>query len=150
MACQQSTKGNLYETDTYAWVNAQADALRGGQISQADITNLAEEIAGIARTLRIAMVTAVRNALIRMALLRYAPAGPRPHWEFELASFRSQIDDLVDDSPSLRALLDQSLINQEWSKAARILGPRIGGLPACPFSLEQVLDPDYVPANVTV
>jgi hypothetical protein len=43
------TMGKLYETDFCAWTQAQAEALKRGDLSAADLANLIEEIETMGR-----------------------------------------------------------------------------------------------------
>jgi len=43
-------RNSNYETDFYGWANEQAALLRSGQLSAADIENIAEEIESMGRS----------------------------------------------------------------------------------------------------
>jgi hypothetical protein len=43
-------KSALYDQDFYAWSNQQAALLRAGQLQQADIAHIAEEIESMGKT----------------------------------------------------------------------------------------------------
>ena len=49
MSSPMSTQ-DLYDTDFYAWANRQAALLRSGQLEQADITLIAEEIESMGKS----------------------------------------------------------------------------------------------------
>ena len=101
-----------------------------------------------------ALASAVRNTLVYLTLLKFSPAtDPRSHWKEEIINCRVKIDDLIDDSPSLRPRLNDDMLAKQWTQAVRLASPNlgtelhlIGKLPAvCPFTLAQVLNDDFLP-----
>ncbi|WP_267913120.1 DUF29 domain-containing protein [Noviherbaspirillum pedocola] len=145
---------SLYDADFHAWAMAQAQLLRQGRFSEADIAHIAEEIEDLGNEQIRALASAMRNVLVHLSLLRFSPAtDPRAHWAGEIANFRIALDDRLDGSPSLRRHL-HGLVPKEWKRARRIatlkLGEEmklIGELPKeSPFTLEEIMDDDFFPA----
>jgi hypothetical protein len=61
----------LYDRDFYAWANEQAALLRAGRLEQADIENLADEVATLATAERRHLVELVSGLLVSLL-----------HWQF--------------------------------------------------------------------
>jgi hypothetical protein len=143
-----------YEADTFAWAMVQAQLLRQGRFSEADIAHIAEEIEDMGKERLHALGSAIRNTLVHLTLLKFSPAvDPRSHWSGEVASFRAEIEQRLEDSPSLRRRLADLMIH-EWPRARRIAKLKLGDemelireLPKeSPFTLEQVMNDDFFPA----
>ena len=85
---------------------------------------------------------------------RFQAARRSRSWETTLISQRVQIAALLDDSPSLRIELPES-VERAYSLALRLAGKEMGMtreqwerlFPArCPWSPKQILDEDFYPA----
>ena len=97
----------LYETDTVAWSEHQAAALRaaahGGSNQPLDWENLAEEIESLGRSLRYALRSQVSRIIQHQVKLEYSPAvDPRGGWRRTIRQARDEIRQILTDSPSLR------------------------------------------------
>jgi hypothetical protein len=99
---------DLYETDTVAWAEQQADLLRrvaAGERPNAepDWPNIAEEIDSMARTQARELASRIAVIMEHLIKLDVAPtAGPRRGWRETIRTQRREIAILLDDSPSLR------------------------------------------------
>lgn len=145
---------SLYDADFHAWAMAQAQLLRQGRFSEADIAHIAEEIEDLGNEQLHAVASAMQNILVHLTMLRFSPAvDPRAHWSEEIVNFRGNMERRLESSPSLRRHL-HGLVPKEWKRARRIatlkLGEEmklIGELPKeSPFTLEEIMDEDFFPA----
>lgn len=141
-----------YDTDFYAWTQAQAEALRTKDWPALDVDNLAEEIDSLGRSDR----HAIRHQLERLLrhLLKWAyqvteRPGRGKSWRTSIRQARRAIADLIEESPSL-----QAYPAEQWARAyrrARQDAADETGLPlatfpeTCPWALAQVLDEDFWP-----
>ncbi|HEY1936212.1 MAG TPA: DUF29 domain-containing protein [Acetobacteraceae bacterium] len=97
-----------YDTDTVLWSEHQADLLRrlaaGEHVNEhVDWENVAEEIDSVGRSQRIALASHLRVVLEHLMKLEASPATePRRGWEETVQRARQDIEDLLEDSPSLR------------------------------------------------
>lgn len=138
-----------YEEDFFAWTEEQARLLRAGQFSQLDIENIAEEMEDMGRSIRRELRN--RLAVLTMHLLkwRFQPAYRSPSWAATIAEQRSQISELLEESPSLRPVpaRDLAKIYQlAINKAVRDTGMPNKAFPTeCPFPPDQLLSPDFLP-----
>jgi hypothetical protein len=137
----------LYDTDTAAWAETQADALRRRATNEIDWDNVAEEIESLARSDR----REIRNrlAVICEHLLKweYQPGGRCGSWRGSVREARRQIADLIEESPSLQPYPATRLA---WAyghgreKAEDDAG--LLDLPLdCPWTVEQLLDHAFWP-----
>jgi hypothetical protein len=152
------TPSELYETDFYAWTQAQARELRRLERmrpnSALDLAHLAEEIRDLGRSERNAVFGLTRQVIQHLLLLEHAPATrPRRQWADEVDGFRPQIKDRI--TPTIRRHLARKL--DELFAEARDLAERklrrhdeheaADSLPpTCPYSLDQILG-NWLPAE---
>jgi hypothetical protein len=146
----------LYETDFYAWTQAQAKELRRFAKTRPnlslDLGHLAEEVEGLGMSERSAVFSFVRLIMQNFLLATYSPAaGQREHWLDEVDEFRSQTEDRL--TPTIRRDLETELVaiyGRARRNVARKMrrygeGAAAAALPeTCPYILEQFLD-DWEP-----
>jgi hypothetical protein len=149
---------SLYDTDFVRWSREQAEQLRrardAGSNLDLDWDNLIEEIEGLARSERRELRSDIKVVLEHLAKLALSPArAPRRGWEASVAEHRDRIGFNLEDNPSLRPELAK-LIEQVWplarrnaAKALQRHRERADPPASCPFTSEQVLDPDWWPGE---
>jgi hypothetical protein len=98
-----------YDTDVYAWSERQGALLRrlaaGERVNDADLDwpNIAEEIETVGRSERSALSSHISNVLEHLIKLEISPAtDPRAGWKETILRGRSEAEELLRDSPSLR------------------------------------------------
>jgi uncharacterized protein DUF29 len=101
------TTTTLYEEDFFAWTQQQAEALRAaahaGSNLQLDWENLAEEIDDLGRSNRRGLRAHMMRIVQHLVKLEQSPAiGPRHGWRRSIGLARIQINNLLQDNPSLR------------------------------------------------
>ena len=111
-------KSPLYERDFYAWSREQADLLRAGKLSEADIEHIAEEIDSMGRTEKRELISRLDVLLLHLLKWRYQPGKRGSSWEASISNRRDDIADHLDDNPSLKPLLPQTLASA-YRKACR-------------------------------
>ena len=114
--------GELYDQDFFLWTQQQAAALRRAQASNLplDWENLAEEIESLGKSDRRELASQVTRILRHLLKLTISPAAePRAGWRSSVNEARSQIELLLEDSPSLRREVD-SLIQKRVRAAAKL------------------------------
>lgn len=150
-AMQTDVERGLYEQDYHAWLQQQAVLLRTGRFAEADIANLAEEIEYLSKQQQQSVV----NTLVRLLLhlLNYG-AQSEDYAEHNRASIREhrrRLHEAFNDSPSLLPYADSVLAEcygDAREQAAEETGLTLATFPAtCPFTLEQVMDRNYLPAT---
>lgn len=146
-----ASAADLYDSDFYAWTQAQARELRRFAATRPnvplDLPHLAEEIADLGKDRRDALRSWTIRIIEHLLLLDHSSATePRRHWTREIIAFRNDIDERL--TKTLRADLRRRL-PQLYAKARRGLVTELdrfgeshvaARLPeACPYTLEQVL-----------
>jgi hypothetical protein len=143
----------LYGRDYYSWALEQSSALRERRFDALDMDHLAEEVEGLAKSERRELGNRLMRVLVHLLECRFQAARRSRSWETTLISQRVQIAALLDDSPSLRSELPES-IERAYGLALRLAGKEMGMtreqwerlFPArCPWSPKQILDEDFYP-----
>jgi hypothetical protein len=157
MAGQGPAAADTYDGDFFAWTQAQAASLRRCAADRVnldlDFENLAEEVEGLGKSDRRALLSHAARTVEHLLKLMHSPARePRAGWEESVARHRRDARLILADSPSLhRAFADAFVEVYRDARRAAVHGPARDGiapeaLPADPpFTPEQVLDPDWWP-----
>ncbi|WP_042442567.1 DUF29 domain-containing protein [Azospirillum sp. B510] len=146
-----------YDADFLAWTEEQARLLRGAARERIntpiDWENVAEEIESMGRSELRAVESALLRVIEHLLKLEYSPAeGPRGDWKISVLEHRDRVARDLSASPSLRERIDTAGIYKTGRKIAALGlerdGIRLNDLPAdCSYSLDQLLDEDWWPAN---
>lgn len=137
-----------YERDFYAWANRQAALLREGRVTEADLQNIAEEIASIGRAEKRELVSRL-TVLLHLLKWEFKPARRSNSWRLSITEQRLQLVEHLEDNPSLRPLLPE-VLSQAFALAV-LRASRQTGLPEqdfpqdCPWSAEQVMTDGFLP-----
>ena len=139
---------DLYETDFYRWTQAQADALRRRAANEIDWDRLAEEIETVGRSDRKEIRSRLEVLLIHLLKWHYQPLRRSASWEASIDEQRRRIAETVEESPSLAGYPAEALERAYGlaiiDKAVRRL--ELLNLPAaCPWTIDQVLNADFLP-----
>ena len=149
--------GELYDRDFVLWTEEQAAALRRAQDSNLllDWENLAEEIESLGKSQRTELKSQSRRILRHLFKLAGSPANePRGGWLATVRDARAEIDDILEDSPSLRREMAE-IVQRQSATAAKLAGADLAQygepddkirarLEAGGFTAEQVLG-DWFP-----
>jgi hypothetical protein len=136
-----------YESDLYGWTKEQADALRRRASNALDWDNLAEEIESLGTSQRSEIRSRLKVLLVHLLKWKHQPELQCGSWRGSIREARDQIDDMLDDSPSLRAYPAECIAKAYARARAKALDEAgLLRLPdACPWTIEQVLDGDFLP-----
>jgi hypothetical protein len=107
--------GELYEQDFFLWTKEQAAALRLAKNSNLplDWENLAEEIESLGKSDRRELRSQIRRILRHLLKLEASPSvEPRAGWRSTVLDARTEITDVLRDSPSLRREVDDLIAEQ--------------------------------------
>lgn len=139
-----------YDRDFYQWTRDQADLLRGGRLTALDVEHLAEELESMGARERRELTNRLKVLIAHLLKWQCQPELRSRSWDATIREQRLSLQDLLDDNPSLRPLLDDQL-NRAY-RLGRLLAVRETNLeesnfpPECPYSVAQVLDELYYPA----
>ena len=139
----------LYETDFAEWTRQNAELLRSGRASEADLEHIAEEIEDMGkreqRSLHNRFVRLVEHLLKWM----YQPERRGSSWTRTIVVQRIGIQRLLDANPSFRSALPE-VVAAAYADAVRVVSvvterPRTDFPDTCPFAIEQLLSEAYLP-----
>jgi hypothetical protein len=144
-----------YEKDFTAWASEQAQLLRDRQFEQIDWTNLIEEVDGLGRSERQAIASYLTVLLTHLLKWQYQPSGrqytdvgiPCGSWIGAITNSRRRIDRLIQHNPSLK-FYPQQCLTEAYDDAVEVAQKETGmnGFPMeCPFSIEDVMQSDWLP-----
>ena len=142
-----------YERDYYAWLTANADLLRRGDLNAIDAEHIAEELEAMGRRERRELVNRLTVLLIHLLKWQYRPARRSRSWRNTLLIQRSDLLELLADSPSLQQDVVGSIARAY--ERAKLLAEEEMGLdkslfPAqCPYRFEDIVSLDFFPAAST-
>jgi hypothetical protein len=138
-----------YDADFYGWANEQAALLRAGRLAEADLANIAEEIESMGRSEKRELVSRLAVLLTLLLKWRYQPEQRSRSWSASIKVQRRGLSRHLADNPSLKSLLpvgladayqDAILIAAAETKLGEQAFP-----PACPWPIDDVINPDFWP-----
>jgi hypothetical protein len=140
---------SLYDQDFYAWANEQAALLRNGKLSEADIEHIAEEIESMGRSEKRELINRLAVLLLHLLKWQFQPALRGNSWRVSTENTRYQLEEHLDDNPSLKAQLDQAMRNA-YRRAVNDAAIETGLArntfpPHSPYSYDQAMSPDFWP-----
>jgi len=149
----------LYDTDFLAWSKEQAEGLRtlarGGSNQALDWENLAEEIESLGISQKTALRSQMRRIILHLLKLEFSPAvEPRRGWFESVGDARSEVESLLETSPSLKPEAGSALamaLRQGSKKAVfdlekygEVDPATLARIRAKTYTVDQVLD-DWFP-----
>jgi len=143
------TAPSTHKRDFYAWTQEQAALLRAGRMDALDTKNLVEEIESMGSSERREMSSRMRELLKHLLKWHYQAGRRSRSWQASIDKQRDGLDDVLRFNPSLKARLDETF-REEYPRARRHALTDTGLRPelipeTCPWTLEQVMDLDYLP-----
>ena len=141
--------GPLYDTDFYGWTNQQSALLRSGNLAEADLDNLAEEIEDMGKNLRRELESRLKVLFIHLLKWQYQPGYRGNNWRYSIEEQRTELADHLQDNPSLRAKLPEAV--ERGYKYAVTGAAKETGLPkstfpdSCPWSFEKAMEDEFFP-----
>jgi hypothetical protein len=142
---------SLYKQDFHAWTVRQADLLRTGQVDDADVGNIAEEIESMGRSEKRELTNRLAVLLTHLLKWQFQPAFRGNSWRLTIKAQRRGLARLLRDNPSLKSDLDQAMSDAYGD--ARIEAERETGLAAetfpetCAFTFDVVISDDFSPED---
>lgn len=140
---------NLYETDFYAWANQQAELLRAGKLSAADVEHIAEEIESMGKSEKRELVSRLDVLLLHLLKWQFQPERRGKSWRRTIREQRIRLASHMDDNPGLRARISDAMT--EGYRLALIGAADETDLPEdtfpaeCPWSFETIMDETFWP-----
>lgn len=140
---------NLYETDYLAWVELTLTKLRSRDLTAIDWENIIEEIADMGKSARSSLKSNLRIVLQHLLKWQYQPSHRSRSWQSSIIEHRLRIEDAFMESPSLKRYFAE-IFDDTYAGAIQLASSETGiakkAFPkTCPYTQEQVLDPDFLP-----
>jgi hypothetical protein len=141
----------LYDEDFVLWTAEAARLLREGRFAEIDVEHVAEEIEDMGKRdhrERFSPLTLIIQHLLKW---QYQPDRRSGSWKATVATQRGELEELFEQSPSLRRLPDRTLVRAYG--IAIVAAASETGLPEdsfpskCPYTLEQILDRKFLPGR---
>lgn len=143
------TAKSLYDRDFLMWLETTAQLLRQKKFEQLDLDNLIEEIESMARSEKRELYNRLTLLLTHLLKWKYQPDKRSNSWISTIREQRRQIGLLLADSPSLRNRIEE-IFNTCYQDAvedasfetrlSKNIFPE-----RCPFSLANILAPNFLP-----
>ena len=141
----------LYEHDFFTWTQTTAALIRQGKWYEVDPERVAEELESLGKSNRREMGSRLQVLLVHLLKWQIQP-GRRVHshrWYDTIVEQRDQLQELLSDSPSLRAEM-LALLAQRYRRARQkacdeMHVPEVTLPLECPWSVEQLLDEAFFP-----
>jgi ribosomal protein L29 len=145
---------DLYDADFYTWTQEQARLLRERRWADLDLENLIDEVASVGSSEKREIRNRLVGLLAHLLKWKYQPAHRGASRRSTIREQRQQLAEIVEASRSLAGYLKQQAVERYVGatlRAAEETGIAIGVFPKdCPFTAEQVLDPDFFPEDRTM
>jgi hypothetical protein len=98
----QRTAPAGYNADFALWAESQAAALREGRFADVDLPHLLEEIDDLSGSIRREIRSRLKQIAAHLLKFQFQPERATSSWKTTIRVQASEIDDLLDESPSLR------------------------------------------------
>ncbi|MEH1949108.1 MAG: DUF29 domain-containing protein [Nostoc sp.] len=144
------SKTTLYNQDFLVWTQQQAECLKKGRWAELDVEHLVEELEALGRSEQKELGSYLQVLLMHLLKCQYQPERKTKSWVNTISNCRNQIQDCLEDTPSLQRLLeDREWIQKYYRRARRDAANEtqkpIETFPLeCPFTIEQLLDPEFL------
>ncbi|MDZ7622575.1 MAG: DUF29 domain-containing protein [Candidatus Competibacteraceae bacterium] len=138
-----------YEQDRHAWATHTATLLRQGRMKEVDLTHLTEELDSMGASERRELYSRLKVLLVHLLKWRYQPERQSDRWGYAIDEQRDQLIYLLRQSPSLKPTVP-GVVEEAYLTARRFAARETRLPPATfpersPFTVDQILDPDYWP-----
>jgi hypothetical protein len=142
----------LYEQDFYLWIQTTAQLLKERRFEEVEWSNLIEEIESMGRSekkeLKSRLIVLIEH-LLKLMYWESEKAYNARGWRNTIVEQKTEIELALEDSPSLRPLLNSLFLDcyqKARSNALQKYQLPPDFFPAKPpFTLEDVLNSDYLP-----
>ena len=139
----------LYEEDFYEWTVRNAELLRSGRASEADLEHIAEEIEDMGKRERRDLLSRMSTLMSHLLKWKIQPERRGRSLELTIKVQRKDLHKLLAQTPSLKPFLAQELgdaYEHALLEASTETFRPVEDFPStCPFTLEVLLDPEYLP-----
>jgi len=141
----------LYQQDFYAWTQQQTALLQAEKLEKLDLPNLMEEIEAMGISQRNEITSRLIVLLMNLLKFRYQQRRHTNSWRRTIRTQRRNIEIVLQSSPSLRRFVPEAIAYaypRARKDAATETGLPLASFPTtCPWTVEEILDEDWLPAE---
>ena len=146
-----TVRTSLYEQDFYLWLQTTINLLKEKNFAEIDLENLLEELESIGRSDKNALKSNLRVLLMHLLKYKYQPEKRTNSWQYTIIEHRIRLEDAFKTSPSLYCFFED-IFNESYQYARKLAAGETGLSiqifpPESPFTTEEVLNPDFLPAD---
>ena len=139
----------LYERDFAEWTRHNAELLRAGRASEADLEHIAEEIEDMGKRERRSLHNRCVRLIEHLLKWEHQPERRGSSWTRTIILQRRTIRRLLEENPSFHGSLAQ-VVTEAYDDAAAVVAavtdrPRSAFPPDCPYTIEQLLADGFLP-----
>ena len=126
-----------------------ATLLRQGRLAEIDADNIAEELEAMGKSEKRELVSRLSVLIANLLKWRHQAVKRSKSWKNTLMTQRIDIEDLLDDSPTLSHGMDEKI--RKAYRRAKLIAKNETGIDkkifpdTCPFTPEQILDKEFFP-----
>ena len=141
-----------YDQDFYSWIYKNIDLLKQRKFSEIDVDILIDELESMAKRDRRELTSRLMILIAHLLKWQFQPEQRSGSWQGSIDEQRVQLLEQVEESPSLKKNLEES-ITKSYPKAVALAIKETKLLPktfpkTCPYSIEQLLNEDFYPNDV--
>ena len=134
----------LYEKDFYSWINKNVLLLKAHKLEKLDVEHLIEELEGMARSQKRALINRLVSLLCHMLKWDYQMDRRSKSWENTIREQQFQIQLLLEDSPSLK--ITEDILKKAYGRATEKAFTETKGAVSqklipekCPYTVKEIL-----------
>ncbi|TVQ46202.1 MAG: DUF29 domain-containing protein [Gloeocapsa sp. DLM2.Bin57] len=139
----------LYQQDYYQWLEMTLKQIKMKELDNVDWEHLLEEIESLGREQKHKVESYLRQLLKHLLLYQYWQSEKvycQRGWAEEIDNFRSELEILLRSQTLYN--YTESILSSTYQKARRsaIIKSELTNFPfECPYSLKEILDPQWLP-----
>lgn len=138
-----------YDEDFTAWAFEQTELLRRGRLADVDLPHLAEEIESLGNEQIHALEFFDTLLILHLLKWQFQPQRRTRSWSGTILNARTQLRRRETRNPTLKTRSSKIVADTDPDarrQAANETGLPMDNFPAtCPYSLDQLRDPDFLP-----
>jgi hypothetical protein len=139
----------LYDRDFYEWTVRNAELLRAGRVSEADLEHIAEEIEDMGKSERRELLSRLGVLIAHLLKWQVQPERRSRSWTATINIQRRELKKLLAEMPSLRRFLSKKLPDAYFEgvmiAVAETNLPPEAFPSTCGYELEALLDEEFLP-----
>lgn len=139
------------DDDFALWSAEQGALVRAGKFDRVDLENVAEELESLGRGDKYQIDHRMEVLLGHLLKWQFQPTERTNSWSATIFEQRYRINRLIEDSPSLRSrpaeTLSGSFVIGRYDAIKETKLPEAAFPETCPYTIEQILDPDFLPGE---